>query len=768
MYKTVFIILLLIFTRSVAPAAENHRVDFIVQTSALPPASKVFITGNQSGLGSWSGTGLALKKTADLTWRGEVTVPAGTDLQFKITRGNWETEMVDSNGIELAAFTLVVQKDTTLRIYVNNWRDISGIPTVISDDRFRNKAGRIELFENWKFHAGDNPDWALEKFDDRDWENLSTFLPEAQLPGSSWTGIGWFRLHINIDPSLLNLPLGLDLLQAGASEIYLNGKLLYRIGTVSADAAREKISFNREPLYITFPARQNNVLGVRYSNTNKIALFGSGSWTGFRIILFRDMDDFIRGRLFDIRHLTIYQLLFTIIPFTLAFLHLMIFIFNRREKANLYYAISMAGFAIIAFTDFGRSFTGNQLEEIWLNRINFLAINTAILFGLLTSYSARKNKIPFVFYIFLAASLGFILWFLLYPARLLQTFFYIFLIFVAVELIRQSFRPKRVKNYIIGTGVVMLAVSVILQILINLDLLGSISPGGSIYLYGVLALGLAMSINLAKNFADINQKFIRQEREKRETEIQQRLLEADNLRKTQELEEARKLQLSMLPSELPVHPEYEVDTFMRTASEVGGDYYDFQMTADMTLTIALGDATGHGIKAGILVALIKSLFNTSANTFYLPDFFKLCSNMIRQMSLGNLYMALMLVRLRGNKMTLSVAGMPPIYIYRSEKQIVEEAVQKAMPLGGPGGITYTQQNFDIKTGDTILMMTDGYYELFDPADEMLDLGRVKTYFKHCAAGSPKEIIDYMIKQADLWRKQRPQGDDISFVVIKKK
>ena len=763
-----FILPFLLFMRSAAPAAENRRVDFVVHPRVLPTAEKIFVTGNLTELGEWSGKGLLLKASSDSIWRGHISVPDGTALQFKLTRGNWETEMVDSSGIELAAFTLVVQKDTTLSIDINNWRDISGAPTVISGDRFRKKADQIELYENWKFHTGDNPDWALAACDDRDWKNLSTFLPEAQLPGSGWTGIGWFRLHISVDSSLLNIPLGMDLLQAGASEIYLNGNLLYRTGTVSADPSREEISFNRGPLFIAFPARQNNLLAVRYSNTKDVALFGSGAWTGFRIVLFREMDDFIRGRVSDIRYFTIYQLIFMIIPFTLAFLHLMIFIFNRSEKANLYYAICMAGFAVIAFTDFGRTFTASQPEAIWLNRINFLAINTALVFGLLTSYSARKNKIPFIFYIFLIASLVFILWFLIFPTWLLQIAFYIFLVFIAVELIRQSLRPRRAPNYIIGVGVVLLAVAVILQILINLDLLGSITANGSIYMYGVLALGLAMSINLAKNFADINQKFIRQEREKREAEIQQRLLEADNQRKTEELEEARKLQLSMLPSTVPIHADYEVETFMRTASEVGGDYYDFQITADRTMTIALGDATGHGIKAGILVALIKSLFNTSANTFYLPDFFKLCSNMIKQMSLGNLYMALMLVRLRRDKMILSIAGMPPVYIYRSGKKIVEEAVQKAMPLGGPEGSTYTQQNYDLSTGDTVLMMTDGYYELFNPSGEMLDLGRVKTYFQACAAGSPKEIIAYMIGQADLWRKQRPQGDDISFVVIKKK
>ncbi len=224
----------------------------------------------------------------------------------------------------------------------------------------------------------------------------------------------------------------------------------------------------------------------------------------------------------------------------------------------------------------------------------------------------------------------------------------------------------------------------------------------------------------------------------------------------------------MLPSEIPVHPEYEVAMYMRTASEVGGDYYDFQITADGILTIALGDATGHGIKAGIMVALVKSLFNSSANTFYLPDFFKLCTGMIRQMNLGNLYMALMLVRLRQNKMVISIAGMPPVYIYRAGQNIIEEVIQKAMPLGGPTGATYTQQNIELAPGDTILMMTDGFYELFNPASEMLDLERVRSYFMTCVHQSPQEIIDHLMAQADHWRQDKPQEDDISFVVIRKK
>ncbi len=78
--------------------------------------------------------------------------------------------------------------------------------------------------------------------------------------------------------------------------------------------------------------------------------------------------------------------------------------------------------------------------------------------------------------------------------------------------------------------------------------------------------------------------------------------------KPDELEEARKLQLSMLPNEIPNHPNLEIAVSMETATEVGGDYYDFAVGSDGTLNIALGDATGHGMQAGTLVTIMKGIF----------------------------------------------------------------------------------------------------------------------------------------------------------------
>src|SRR5262249_40348971 len=74
----------------------------------------------------------------------------------------------------------------------------------------------------------------------------------------------------------------------------------------------------------------------------------------------------------------------------------------------------------------------------------------------------------------------------------------------------------------------------------------------------------------------------------------QQFLAADNERKSRELEEVRQIHLALLPKQIPRLPNVEVAVQMRSATEVGGDYYDFAAGANGTLTIALGDATGHG------------------------------------------------------------------------------------------------------------------------------------------------------------------------------
>ncbi len=89
--------------------------------------------------------------------------------------------------------------------------------------------------------------------------------------------------------------------------------------------------------------------------------------------------------------------------------------------------------------------------------------------------------------------------------------------------------------------------------------------------------------NLMRRFADVFQLTFTRHLDLRKAEAQNKIIQAENERKTKELEDARQLQLSMLPRELPKVSNLDIAVYMKTATEVGGDYYDFHVQPDGTL-----------------------------------------------------------------------------------------------------------------------------------------------------------------------------------------
>ena len=84
---------------------------------------------------------------------------------------------------------------------------------------------------------------------------------------SDWHGSGWFRLHLRVAPELANVPLNLEMAHLGASEVYLNGKLIRRFGVVGKTLAEETAyNPNALPLGVVLQAGTEQVIAVRYSN----------------------------------------------------------------------------------------------------------------------------------------------------------------------------------------------------------------------------------------------------------------------------------------------------------------------------------------------------------------------------------------------------------------------------------------------------------------------------------------------------------------------
>ena len=252
------------------------------------------------------------------------------------------------------------------------------------------------------------------------------------------------------------------------------------------------------------------------------------------------------------------------------------------------------------------------------------------------------------------------------------------------------------------------------------------------------------------------------------TEAEKRAIQIENDRKTKELEEARQLQLSMLPKELPKLPNLEIAAFMRTATEVGGDYYDFIVQENGVLNVAFGDATGHGLQAGTMVTLMKGFFTSDAAKLEPQEFMNHCTGMIKEIKLGRILMSFSLLKIDNSKLLITSAGMPPVYYFDKEKQDVEEIIIQGMPLGAMRKYSYKIVEKEIKSGDTLLLLSDGLPEQMNLNEEMFDYPRVKDRFKEYVNDSPENIIQKLVKSGEEWMDGAVQQDDISFVVVRVK
>jgi serine phosphatase RsbU (regulator of sigma subunit) len=271
---------------------------------------------------------------------------------------------------------------------------------------------------------------------------------------------------------------------------------------------------------------------------------------------------------------------------------------------------------------------------------------------------------------------------------------------------------------------------------------------------------------MAAELRDNQARLLEEERLRKEREIERRLLEAEHARKSGELEQARQFQLSLLPRELPQRRDLELAVYVRTATEVGGDYYDFLQGADGGLTLAIGDATGHGAAAGTMVTVVKGLFTARAGDLAPAAFLGHANEVIRRMQLGRMAMALSVLRLRGRRLTVSAAGMPPLLIHRAATDTVEEVCLNATPLGSLADSAYPECETDLGPGDTLLLMTDGFPELLGPAGDPLGYPRAGELFAAAAGKDPEGVIADLTAAGEAWSSGAPLHDDVTFVVVK--
>lgn len=277
----------------------------------------------------------------------------------------------------------------------------------------------------------------------------------------------------------------------------------------------------------------------------------------------------------------------------------------------------------------------------------------------------------------------------------------------------------------------------------------------------------ARNVALFKIFADRAASELR--RMQAENLLRERTeeLRREYTRKSEELENARNIQLDMLPKTVPYHPKYQFSFSMKTASEVGGDYFDYQTGDDSSITFGIGDATGHGLQASVMVTAIKLLFSEHAAKNDIIDFLKQASHSISLMDFHKIYMSFAIGRLVDDSLELAGAGMPPALIYRAESETLEKIQLKGLPLGSKASFPYSKVKTQIKPNDVVVFMTDGLAELFNSDGEMLGYDRVAELVMNVSQKSPDEIIDCLFTTSSSWLNGSTQDDDMTFFIFKR-
>jgi len=242
---------------------------------------------------------------------------------------------------------------------------------------------------------------------------------------------------------------------------------------------------------------------------------------------------------------------------------------------------------------------------------------------------------------------------------------------------------------------------------------------------------------------------------------------AENERKNSELAAAKDLQNRLLPKTLPVVPNLDIAGYLRTSTEVGGDYYDFFEQPDGSLYAICGDATGHGTPSGMLVSITKAgiigLPQLSPN-----DMLHELNRVVKKVDLGILRMSLNIAHLKNNQLTLSSAGMPPYYIYRAASNTTEEIQISGVPLGSFNDAYFDEISTTFNAGDILVIISDGLPEAPNLSGDLFDYQKLHDLIATYGSLTAQEVIDQLMIEADAWLSGRHNPDDITLVVIKHK
>ena len=252
-----------------------------------------------------------------------------------------------------------------------------------------------------------------------------------------------------------------------------------------------------------------------------------------------------------------------------------------------------------------------------------------------------------------------------------------------------------------------------------------------------------------------------------------KLMAKEKQRLENEMKVAQRIQTSILPKKYSI-PGHKVVGFMRPAEEVGGDYYDILNDPSGKFWLNIGDVTGHGVTAGLIMLMLQTSTSTTINTIkdVTPKTLVAKNNTvifqnIRNRLLLDQYITTCFCCGNENGEYSYAGAHEDILIYRSNEKKVESIGTGGMWVGLVDDIEELTEegSFKLNKNDILLLYTDGVIEIRNLKQEQYDCERLKNILLENCEKEPEEISDILIKDLDNFKEK--QEDDITFIIAKK-
>jgi len=236
-----------------------------------------------------------------------------------------------------------------------------------------------------------------------------------------------------------------------------------------------------------------------------------------------------------------------------------------------------------------------------------------------------------------------------------------------------------------------------------------------------------------------------------------------------EMELARQAQMSILPLDLPHHPEYDIGALIIPARAVGGDFYDFIPLNENKMCIVIGDVSDKGLSAALFMAVTLSLLRAETSTTDNQSQILQTVNQFLLKMNAKMFVTLLYCVLDFTTGTLSYsrAGhLPPIIVDRDGK-LIDIPYDDGLPLGLIKNIKIDQQQFLIPKGGLALLYSDGLNEALDSQGKIFGHHQVKQELSNNREGAARKICDHLWQVVKNHSGDIPHQDDFTTVIIKR-